>query len=172
MKGGLRTVNSCRHFADNLLSQTPLSNIDARFQPIPHPHQKITDVLLKKIPAITDVRLWEQQEHSYTAFSLACLEIRSRTLEAIDSTWNRIYLLKVLYLLPTLAKSGIVLFICFWIDLVHVLAMTRNACAIADYMRVWIQENSRASIPEKLHHCQWEIKKVIYMAHHFNHHRN
>ena len=30
-----------------------------------------------------------------------------------------------------------------------------------------IHENSRASIPEKLRHCQ--RSKVIYMAHHFNH---
>ena len=113
--------------------------------------------------------VYENNKNTLTAaFSLACLEIRSRNEEAIDSTWNRIYLLKVLYLLPTLAKSGILLFICFWIDLVHVLAMTRNAYAIAGYMRVWIHENSRASISEKLHHCQrskkwftWHIISII-----------
>ena len=38
------------------------------------------------------------------AFSLACLEIRSRNEEAINSTRNRIYSLKV-FSLPTLSSS-------------------------------------------------------------------
>ena len=79
------------------------------------------------------------------AFSLACLEIRSRNEEAINSTRNRIYLLKVL--LPTLLTS--ILFICFWIDLGHVLATTGNMPAVAGFMHVQTHENSRASIPEK-----------------------
>ena len=40
------------------------------------------------------------------AFSLACLEITSQNEEVINSTQNRIYLLKVFYLLPTLATSS------------------------------------------------------------------
>ena len=39
-----------------------------------------------------------EQEQVY-AFSLACLEIRSRNEEAINSTQNRIYSLKVFYFL-------------------------------------------------------------------------
>ena len=81
---------------------------------------------------------------------LACLEIRSRNEEAINSTRNVIYSLKG-FLLPTLSTS--ILFICFWIDLVRVLATTRNTFAVAGY----------TSLPE--------IKKVIYMARHFNHRR-
>ena len=43
-------------------------------------------------------------------FSLACLEVRSINERAINSTRNRIYLLKV-FLLHTLSTS--ILFICF-----------------------------------------------------------
>ena len=39
-------------------------------------------------------------------FSLACLEIRSRNGEAINSTQNRIYSVKV-FLFPTLLTSSI-----------------------------------------------------------------
>ena len=69
------------------------------------------------------------------AFRLACLEIRSTIEEAINSTQNRIYSLKVFYfLLSTLSKS--ILFIYFWIDLVRVLAMTGNTSAVAGYTRI------------------------------------
>ena len=37
-------------------------------------------------------------------------------------------------LLPTLSTS--ILFVCFWIDLVHVLATTKNTSAVAGYTRV------------------------------------
>ena len=43
------------------------------------------------------------------SFSVACLEIRSRNEEGINSTRNRIYSLAFLH--PTLSKS--ILFICF-----------------------------------------------------------
>ena len=97
------------------------------------------------------------------AVSLACLEIRSRNEEAINSTRNMIIILAKGFLPPTLSTS--ILFICFSIDLVHVLATTKNTSVVAGYTRVWIHENSRASIPEKLHHCQiskkWFIRQVI-----------
>ena len=48
------------------------------------------------------------------AFSLPCLEIRSRTEEVINSTQNSIILLAEDFLLPTL--SMLILFICFWTD--------------------------------------------------------
>ena len=64
-----------------------------------------------------------KQERSYSGFSLAHLEITSRNKEAVNSTRNTIYSLKV-FLLPTLSTS--ILFICFWIDLVRVLATTGN----------------------------------------------
>ena len=67
--------------------------------------------------------------------SYACLEIRSRSEEAINSTQNRIYSLEVFFLLlPTLSMS--ILFICFWIDLVHLLVTTGNTSAVAGYTRV------------------------------------
>ena len=69
------------------------------------------------------------QQHS----GPACLEIRSRNEEAINSTGNMIYSLKV-FLLPTLSKS--ILFICFWIDLVRVSATTGNTSAVAGYTHV------------------------------------
>ena len=40
-----------------------------------------------------------RQERAYSAASLVCLEIRSRNEEAINSTRNRIYSLKVFYFL-------------------------------------------------------------------------
>ena len=85
------------------------------------------------------------------ALSLACLEIRSRNEEAINSTWNRIYLLKVFHFLlyrRSCILQDIYFFFCFWIDLVRVLATNGNTSAVQ------IHENSRASIPEKSHHCQ------------------
>ena len=67
--------------------------------------------------------------------SYACLEIRSRSEEAINSTQNRIYSLEVFFfLLPTLSMS--ILFICFWIDLVRLLVTTGNTSAVAGYTRV------------------------------------
>ena len=90
--------------------------------------------------------LRKNKEALTAAFSLACLEIRSRNEEAINSTRNMIYSLKF-FLLPSLLTS--ILFICFWIDLVRVLATTRNTSPIA-------------SIPEKLHHCQ--LYSSIYVS--------
>ena len=66
------------------------------------------------------------------AVSLACLEIRSRNEEAINSTRNRIYSLKV-FSLPTLSLS--VLFIWFWIDSGRVLGTTGNTSAVAGFTR-------------------------------------
>ena len=67
--------------------------------------------------------------------SYACLEIRSRSEEAINSTQNGIYSLEVFFfLLPTLSMS--ILFICFWIDLVRLLVTTGNTSAVAGYTRV------------------------------------
>ena len=57
-----------------------------------------------------------------------------------DKFYTKQDLLAKGFLLPTLSTS--ILFICFWIDLVRVLVTTGNT------------STSRASIPEKLHHCQ------------------
>ena len=67
-------------------------------------------------------------------FSLACLKFRSRNEEAINSTRNETDLLAKCFLLPTLSTS--ILFTCFWIDLVRVLATTGNTSAVAGYTRV------------------------------------
>ena len=68
--------------------------------------------------------------------SYACLEIRSRSEEAINSMQNGIYSLQgfFFFLLPTLSMS--ILFICFWIDLVSLLVTTGNTSAVAGYTRV------------------------------------
>ena len=109
---------------------------------------------------------------------LACLEIRSRNEETItNSTRNRIYSPKV-FLVTTLSTS--ILFTCLWTDLVRVLATTGNTSPVASYMRVQMHENSGASIPEKVHHCQrpkkwftWHVMSIIAEnkshAHHKTH---
>ena len=105
------------------------------------------------------VECYVVQEAAYSGFSLACLKIRSKNEEAInstkrewvrsfspDSTQNETDLLAKCFLFPTLSTS--ILFTCFWTDLVLVLATTGNTSAVAGYTRVWIHENSKASIPE------------------------
>ena len=104
------------------------------------------------------------------AFRLACLQIRSRNEETINSTRNMILLAKG-FLLPTLSTS--ILFICFWIDLVHVLATTRDTSHDLPSSRLYACKNTRkfkgldsreiTSLPD--------IKEVIYMALHVNHRR-
>ena len=54
----------------------------------------------------------------------------------------------------SLPTSEYLLFICFQIYLVHVLAMTGNMSAVAGYTHVLIHESSRALTSEKLRHCQ------------------
>ena len=76
---------------------------------------------------------WKQEPAS-SGFSHACLKIRSRNEEAINSTRNETHLLAKCFLLPILSTS--ILFICFWIDLVRVLATTGNTSAVASYTRV------------------------------------
>ena len=136
-KGGLRTINSfrllpCRHLAITDTSEQNWCQIPP--QPPPPPPTK---TLPTKKFQLLQTFAYENNKYTPTqAFSLACLEIRLRNEEAINSTRNRIYSLKVLYLPPTLAKSSILLFICIWIDLVCMLAMTGNTCAVPGYMSV------------------------------------
>ena len=82
------------------------------------------------------------------ALSLACMEIKSRNEEVINSTWYRIYSLKNWF------SAGV--------------SDDRKYPAIPGYTHVWIHENSRALIPEKLHHCKrskkwltWHIISII-----------
>ena len=73
------------------------------------------------------------------AFSLACLEIRSRNEEAIQLYTKQDLLAKVFfpaYFIDVEHSSGYLIFICFWIDLVRVLATTGNTSAVAGYTRV------------------------------------
>ena len=58
----------------------------------------------------------------------------------------------------SLPTSEYLLFICFQIYLVHVLAMTGNMSAAASYTPVLIHESSRALTSEKLRHCQTSKK--------------
>ena len=93
------------------------------------------------------VECYVVQEAAYSGFSLACSKIRSKNEEAINSTQNETDLLAKCFLSPALSTS--ILCTCFWIDLVLVLATTGNTSAVAGYARVWIHENSKASIPEQ-----------------------
>ena len=91
-------------------------------------HQKKKEYIKGKSPLLIFIE--NKNRRSY-----ACLEIRSRSEEAINSTQNRIYSLEVFFfLLPTLSMS--ILFICFWIDLVSLLVTTGNTSAVAGYTRV------------------------------------
>ena len=90
------------------------------------------------------------------ASSFACLEIRATNQEAINSTRNRIYSL-VVFLLSTLSTSSILQDI----DLVGVLATTGNSVR-SQAIRVY-KSREITSLPE--------IKRVNYMASHFNHRR-
>ena len=86
------------------------------------------------------------------AFSLSCLKIRSRNEEAINCKRNETDLLAKCFLLLILSTS--ILFTCFWIDLVRLLATTGNTSAVAGYTRVISTRKFKGSIPNKLHHCQ------------------
>ena len=55
-------------------------------------HQKTQENIKGKSPLFI---LWKNKKALTAAFSLACLEIRLRNEEAINSTQNRIYSLKV-----------------------------------------------------------------------------
>ena len=83
---------------------------------------------------------YTKQERSYRGVSLACLENKSRNEEAIKD------LLGKGFSLPTLStveySSGYLLFTCFWIYLVRVLATTEKSRRSQA-----IHENSRALIP-------------------------
>ena len=99
---------------------------------------------------------------------LACLEIRSRNEETINSTLNSIYSLKVFYFL--LYRRRHFSFICFWSDLVRGLATTgNNVCCRRLYACIntrkfkGLDSREITSLPE--------IEKVIYMARHFNRRR-
>ena len=113
-----------------------------------------------------------------SAISLACLETRSRNEEAVNSTQNTIYSLRVFYFLLYRRRY----FFCFWIDLERVLATTgNNVCGCKLYACINTQKlYSRASIPEKRHHCQrsknlftWHVISIIAEnkphAHHKTH---
>ena len=96
---------------------------------ISHQKKKTKEYIKSKSPLLIFIE--NKNRHSY-----ACLEIRSRSEEAINSTQNRIYSLEVFFffLLPALSMS--VLYICFWIDLVRLLVTTGNTSAVAGYTRV------------------------------------
>ena len=101
------------------------------------------------------------------AFSLPCLEIRSRTEEVINSTQKSIYSLKVFYFL--LYRHRYFLFVSELIFNTRVSDDQKYLCCRRLYACVNTQKfkglDSReiTSFPE--------IKKVIYMARHFNHHQ-
>ena len=76
------------------------------------------------------IRRTRLQRHS----RLACVEIRLRKEEAINSTRNNDDFLAKGFLPPTLSMS--ILRICFWIDLVRVLATAKNTSAVAGYTHV------------------------------------
>ena len=91
--------------------------------------------------------------------------IASSFLDLISKQARRNAAESALLLLPTLSTS--ILFICFWTDLVRVLATTtKNVCSRKLYVCIntrkfkGLDSREITSLPE--------IKKVIYMARHFN----
>ena len=103
------------------------------------------------------------------ASSLACLEIRSRNEEAINSTWNRIYSLKVstYNCIDVECFSGYLLFICFWIDLVHYNSDNRK-CVCGRMLYACINPWKFKGLDFREITSLPEIKKWFYMARHFN----
>ena len=102
---------------------------------------------------------WEQ-ERAYS-------DIQSRSAWRLDREMRRRLILREQdllakgFLLPILSTS--ILFTCFWIDLVSVLATTRNMSAVAGYMRVTKIQGHRF---QRNYIIQWpEIKKVIFTWH-------
>ena len=101
------------------------------------------------------------------AFSLPCLEIRSRTKEVINSTQNSIYSLKVFCFLPY--RCWYFLFVSELIFLTRVSNDQKYLCCGRLYSCIntrkfkGLDSREVTSLPE--------IQKVIYMARHFNHHR-
>ena len=70
------------------------------------------------------------------------------------------------FLPPTLSTS--ILFICFSIDLVHVLATTKNTSAVAAYTCVHVNTQKFKSLNSREITSLPDIEKVIYIARHFN----
>ena len=77
--------------------------------------------------------MMNKQERAFSGVSVACLKIRSRNEEAINSTRNRIYSLKYFYFLLYRRRY---FFTFSWIDLVRVLATTGITSTVAGYTRV------------------------------------
>ena len=111
--------------------------------------------------------LFLNKKNAVTAASrLACLEIRSRNEKAINSTRNRIYSLKVTYLLTS------ILFTCFWIDLVRVLATTGNTSAVA-LIRVYnYTKNQRPQLQRSTKWFAWHVISIIAENKPYAHHKN
>ena len=103
------------------------------------------------------------------ASSLACLEIRSRNEEMINTTRNRIYSLKVstYNCIDVECFSGYLLFICFWIDLVHYNSDNRK-CVCGRMLYVCINPWKFKGLDFREITSLPEIKKWFYMARHFN----
>ena len=101
------------------------------------------------------------------AVCLACMEIRLRNEEAINSARNRIYSLKVFQLLPTSATSSILqdIYVLFVSELIQYVCQRRPKIRVRINTRKFkgLDSTEITSLPE--------IKKVIYMVHHFNHRR-
>ena len=74
------------------------------------------------------------QERSYSGVSLACLEIRSRNEEKINSTRNRIYSLKVFNFL--LYRRSSILQDIYFLSVSELIATTGNTSAVAGCTRV------------------------------------
>ena len=99
------------------------------------------------------------------AFSLACLGIRSRNEQAINSTQNRFYLVKVLSYF--IVVNTFYLFV-DWFSMhvsndwnyMYVCGRRLHACINTQKFK-GLNSREITSLPE--------IKEVIYMARHFNH---
>ena len=125
---------------------------------------------LSKLHAIMFLKIKNlYNKHVLTAaFSLPCLEIRSRTEQVIISTQNSIYSLKVFYFLLyqrwyfLFISELIFLYACFSDDQKYLCCCRLYACINTRKFK-GLDSREITSFPE--------IKKVIYVARHFYHHR-
>ena len=112
--------------------------------------------------------LYNDKNALTVAFSLTCLEIRSQNEEAINSTQNRIYSLKVFYFrLYRLYRLQYFLFFLNWFS---VSDDRKYLCGLQAWLFACINTRKFKGLDSGEITSLPEIKKVILIARHFNHH--
>ena len=148
-------------FAEILINRAGIPRMNKHLSPACRSNHMHMRFRWKKTCSAT-LRPYVKQEALTAAFCLACLDIRSRNEEAINSTRNMIYSLKVFYFLLYRVRYF------YWFsarvsyDRKYVCGRRLYACINTRKFK-GLDSREMTSLPV--------IKKVIYMARHFNHRR-